>query len=310
MNHSVTAEAPGKINLYFEVGSLQADGYHEVASVYLALALRERVTVTASDQWSVEVSGSLSDSHLSAVPTGEENLVVQAAKLVAAGAGLEVAHPLHFAIDKSVPVAGGMGGGSADAAAAFSAANALYCTGLSDSDLAVAAANLGADVPFALMGGAAIGTGRGDLLIPIDDVHQTHWVLVANHGGLSTPSVYQKLDQLRLGRGQSPEAMPHPEVPAALIQALREGNPHALAGYLRNDLQECAIMAKPELAETIRAGLEAGALAGMVSGSGPTVALLAESAAAAEAIANRLSILGFDALPTFGPTPGATIEVN
>ncbi len=224
MNHSVTADAPGKINLYFEVGPLQPDGYHDVASVYLALGLRERVTLSPADAWSVAVEGSLSSSQLAGVPTGEDNLVVRAAKLVSALAETQPAHPVHFQIDKSVPVAGGMGGGSADAAAALLAANDLYCSGITTSALMKQAGELGADVPFALMGGVAVGTGRGDALEAIEQVKTTHWVLVPHDGGLSTPSVYQKLDALRVSRGLDPAALTAPSNPSGLMEALQSGD--------------------------------------------------------------------------------------
>ncbi len=310
MNHSVTADAPGKINLYFEVGSLQPDGYHDVASVYLALGLRERVSLSPADAWSVSVEGSLSSSQLAGVPTGEDNLVVRAAKLVSALAETQPAHPVHFQIDKSVPVAGGMGGGSADAAAALLAANDLYCSGITTSALMKQAGELGADVPFALMGGVAVGTGRGDALEAIEQVKTTHWVLVPHDGGLSTPSVYQKLDALRVSRGLDPAALPAPSIPAGLIEALQSGDAHELAKHIRNDLEECSIQAIPELAKTISDGVAAGALAGMVSGSGPTVAFLAESPDMAEVIANNLSVLGYEALVTYGPSEGANLEKN
>jgi 4-diphosphocytidyl-2-C-methyl-D-erythritol kinase len=306
----VTASAPGKINIFFAVGPLGADGFHDVFSIYQALDLREEISVTAASEWSVEVSGQLSAEQLSAVPTGEENLVVRAAKVVAAAAEIQQPHPVKFEITKNVPVAGGMGGGSADAAAALMAVDELWCTGLEGDALLKAAAELGADVPFALLGGTAIGTGKGHELVALDSVKRLHWVLVANQKGLSTPSVYKRLDELRSARGQDPTNVPTPTAPKELLAALLSGEPMLVAPLLHNDLQEAALDLMPELSETIANGLAAGALAAMVSGSGPTIALLAQDSAAASDIASRLAAQGHTALATFGPAAGTILEKN
>ncbi len=310
MTNQVTASAPGKINIFFKVGALKSDGYHEVLSVYQALDLRETVSVTSSESWQVSVSGNISAEQISAVPTGEENLVVRAAKVIADIAGLERAHAINFEITKNVPVAGGMGGGSADAAAALLAVDELWCTGVDGEALMNSAAELGADIPFALLGGTAIGVGKGDKLEPIDDVKRLHWVLVPMDVGLSTPRVYAKLDELRSARGENPEQVETPSQPYELISALQLGDAREVAKHLHNDLQEAAVALMPELSITMHAGLAAGALAAMVSGSGPTVAMLAESEAAAESIANHLSFEGYIAIPTFGPAKGTLMEHN
>lgn len=310
MSNRVTVSAPGKINIFFKVGALQDNGYHEVLSVYQALELRETVSVTTSDNWSVSVSGDLSDEQIAAVPTGEDNLVVRAAKSIAELAGIEDPHPVNFEITKNVPVAGGMGGGSADAAAALLAIDELWCTGVDGDALLHKAAELGADIPFALLGGTAIGVGKGDDLEPIYDVKQLHWVLVPMDVGLSTPRVYAKLDEIRAARGENPELVATPSKPRELISALQFGDAREVAKYLHNDLQEAAIALMPELSITMHAGLAAGALAAMVSGSGPTVAMLAESEAAAESIANHLAFEGYIAIPTHGPAKGTLMEHN
>ena len=308
MTNRETASAPGKINIFFKVGALKSDGYHEVLSVYQALDLRETVSVTSAESWRVAVSGNISAEQISAVPTGEENLVVRAAKVIADLAGLERAHPIKFEITKNVPVAGGMGGGSADAAAALLAVDELWCTGVDGEALMNSAAELGADIPFALLGGTAIGVGKGDKLEPIDDVKRLHWVLVPMDAGLSTPRVYAKLDEIRSARGENPEQVETPSKPYELISALQLGDAREVAKHLHNDLQEAAVALMPELSITMHAGLAAGALAAMVSGSGPTVAMLAESEAAAESIANHLSFEGYIAIPTFGPAKGTLME--
>lgn len=310
MNNRVTASAPGKINIHFKVGSLQSDGYHEVLSVYQALDIRETVSVTSSDSWQVSVSGDISEDQIAAVPTGEENLVVKAAKAIANLSQLDQPHCVNFEITKNVPVAGGMGGGSADAAAALLAVDELWCTGVNGEALISAAADLGADIPFALLGGTAIGVGKGDELVPVDGVQRLHWVLVPMDAGLSTPRVYAKLDEMRKARGEDPEAVATPSHPMELISALQTGDVHDVAKLLHNDLQEAAIALMPELSITMHAGIAAGALAAMVSGSGPTVAMLAESEEAAESIANHLAFEGYIAIPTFGPATGTLLEHN
>ncbi len=304
---SISASAPGKTNLFFAVGPLQSDGYHEVASVYLALDLREEVTVTASEEWSVTVTGNIAQSQIEAVPTGAENLVVQAAMKVAEMAGLPAdSNHVAFEVDKHVPVAGGMGGGSADAAAALMAVDALWQTNLG-SRLADSV-RLGADVPFALAGGVAIGVGRGEELTPITDVRPLHLVLVTSDEGLSTPAVYRRLDEIRAARGQNPTSVPVAQVPQQVIEALQSGDLDALSKTFKNDLQEAALDLRPDLAETINAGLAAGALAGFVSGSGPTIAFLSADAHAAEDLAQKLTAQGRRALATSGPAAGAFIR--
>lgn len=304
----IVASAPGKINIFFAVGSLLQNGYHEVASVYQALNIRERVIASESTDWQVQVSGPLSAEQLAGVPTDKNNLVIQAAEAIAQVCSIEDPRPVHFGIAKNVPVAGGMGGGSADAAAALMAVDELWQTRTAGKVMFRLAARLGADVPFALVGGTAIGLGHGEQLESIDGVKKLHWVLVANDAGLSTPDVYRRLDKLREQRGESIIDLPKPQVPTELLEALRSGEPSQVAPLLRNDLQEAAISLMPELGDTIAAGVAAGALAGIVSGSGPTVALLVPSAEVAQEVANRLAVAGHLAMPTFGPAPGTILE--
>ena len=310
MTIQISASAPGKINIFFKVGALKSDGYHDVLSIYQALDLRETVTVADSSRWKVSVSGALSEEQIAAVPTGEENLVVRAAKSIGQLAKLTRIPELSFEITKNVPVAGGMGGGSADAAAAMLAVDELWDTQVDGESLMKAAAELGADIPFALLGGTAIGIGRGDKLDPIDDVQKLHWVLVPMDVGLSTPRVYAKLDEMRAAKGQDPTLVPVPEVPYELIDALVHGDAREVAKHLHNDLQDAAVALMPELSITMHAGLAAGALAAMVSGSGPTIAMLAKSEEAAESIANHLAFEGYIAIPTFGPAKGTLLEKN
>ena len=287
----IRASAPGKINLYFAVGPKLANGYHEVCSVYLALNLRETVGVDFAPELSISVDGTLDQDHLNAVPRDETNLVVRAGRLVT-----EV--PLRFEITKQVPVAGGMGGGSADAAAALVATEAL--TGLMAKQDAV---TLGADVPFALMGGVALGTGVGEKLIPLNMKGELHIVLITSAGGLSTPTVYAKLDELREGANLVPETAP--QEPDELIAALAAGDIGAIARLAHNDLQWAALELKPELQDIIDRAKAAGALTALVSGSGPTVFAIASDSKTAHLIAEEF---GSAAVVTSGPAKGARLE--
>lgn len=300
---SVHVRAPGKINLYLGVGPRHDDGYHALATVFQALSLSEDVIATDAADFSLSVSG-VDDP--GSVPTDDRNLAMRAAKLLAAATGYDGG--VHLELRKSVPVAGGMGGGSADAAAALVACDALWETGLGGTRLHELAARLGADVPFALHGGTCVGTGRGDVLTPALARGRYDWVLVTSDGGLSTPVVYRRLDEYREQNGALADDPANTlEVPASVLQALRSGEPEALAAELANDLQAAALLERPDLQTVIDEGIACGALRGIVSGSGPTVALLCGSPAAASAVRDRLVENGREAIHAYGPAPGARI---
>jgi 4-diphosphocytidyl-2-C-methyl-D-erythritol kinase len=305
VTRTVTARAPGKINVYFRVGPPREDGYHSVASLYLAVSMFEDVSATARADGGVTVSlhpDSTAVTDPEDFPLGEDNLVVRAARLLAEHTGHAAGVDLE--ITKRVPIAGGMGGGSADAAATLVACNALWGTGLNREELGKLGARLGADVPFALSGGAAVGLGVGDELSPLLMRSRTDWVLVPASYGLSTPAVYAELDELRQGRDvQEPT-----EVDPAVVQALVAGDHVLLQGLLENDLAPAARSLAPVLGAVLEMGESAGALASIVSGSGPTIALLVSDEEHAEEVAFQLrDESGLDARPVYGPVHGATI---
>ncbi|RII92265.1 4-(cytidine 5'-diphospho)-2-C-methyl-D-erythritol kinase [Clavibacter michiganensis] len=299
----VHARAPGKINVSLTVGALQDDGYHDVATAYQAVSLYEDVWATKSDGFSVEFGGSIDTSHLT---TGADNLAVRAARLLARSTGYRGG--VHLRIEKNVPIAGGMGGGSADAAATLLACDTLWGTERTRDQLLALGAELGADVPFALAGGTAIGTGRGDRLSPALAKGTFQWVLAIAEFGVSTPDVYGELDKHRERHAQDIfPAQQIPQVDSGVLQALRAGDPHMLAEVLNNDLQAPALHLAPGLGEVLQLGEENGALAGIVSGSGPTVAFLAADLDSALELQIALSAARLTVIRATGPVHGARI---
>ncbi|WP_405780051.1 4-(cytidine 5'-diphospho)-2-C-methyl-D-erythritol kinase [Streptomyces sp. NBC_00859] len=275
----VTVRVPAKVNVQLAVGGARPDGFHDLANVFLAVSLYDEVTATPADTLRITCTGPGADL----VPLDRTNLAARAAELLAARHG--IAPGVHLHIDKDIPVAGGMAGGSADGAGALLACEALWSTGASRDELLDICAELGSDVPFSLVGGAALGTGRGEQLTPLETGGAFHWVFAMADGGLSTPTVFREFDRL------TPDAGP-PQASPALIEALRTGDTVALAGALSNDLQPAALSLRSSLADTLAAGTAAGALAALVSGSGPTTAFLAKDADAAERIAAELVASG------------------
>jgi 4-diphosphocytidyl-2-C-methyl-D-erythritol kinase len=300
---SVTVRAPGKINLYLAVGDRRDNGYHELTTVFHAVSLVDEVTVRSADVLSLEITGEGAE----ALPHDERNLAWQAAELMAEHVGR--APDVSIAIDKSIPVAGGMGGGSADAAAVLVALNSLWELAVPRRDLHMLAAKLGSDVPFALHGGTALGTGRGEELATVLARNTFHWVLAFADGGLSTPAVFSELDRLRISRKPDVSVPPAIGEPGPVVAALAAGDPEQLAPLLGNELQAGALSLKSELRRVLRAGVEAGALAGIVSGSGPTCTFLCRSAAAAVDVGIELSGAGVcrTVRVVSGPVHGARI---
>jgi 4-diphosphocytidyl-2-C-methyl-D-erythritol kinase len=302
---AVVARAPAKVNVHLGVGPLRPDGFHELRTVYLAVSLFDTVTAAHGDGLSLTVTGEGAGGRgADLVPTDRRNLVWRAAELLAASAG--VAPDATLGIDKSIPTAAGLAGGSADAAAALVALDALWGTRASRADLLDLAAQLGSDVPFSLVGGVALGAGRGEQVTPVLSRTRWDWVLGIAGEGLSTPAVYGELDRLRAD-GRVPDAGRLDADP--VLAALRSGPVAALAGTLANDLQAPALALRPALGRALRAATEAGAAAALVSGSGPTVAALADGEQDALRLAAELAGAGVfrTVRAVHGPVAGARL---
>ncbi|MFJ9059706.1 4-(cytidine 5'-diphospho)-2-C-methyl-D-erythritol kinase [Streptomyces sp. NPDC102409] len=298
MTRSVTVRVPAKVNAQLAVGAARPDGFHDLANVFLAVGLYDEVTVTPADALRVTCSG----PDAAQVPLDATNLAARAAIALAARHG--IAPDVHIHIAKDIPVAGGMAGGSADGAAALLACDTLWSTGASQEELLEICAELGSDVPFSLVGGAALGVGRGERLTPVEVGGTFHWVFAVADGGLSTPAVYGEFDRLTAGTD-----VPEPAASPALLSALRKGDATALADALGNDLQAAALSLRPSLTDTLAAGTDAGALAALVSGSGPTTAFLTADEESAHKVADALLASGTcrSARVAPAPAPGATV---
>ena len=301
---SVRVEAPGKVNLFLSAGAPGPDGYHPLTTVFQAVRLIETVTArrqSAQDHGTVTLT--LEEPN-DAVPTDASNLAVRAAELLAEATGVN--EGVDLLLRKRVPVAGGMAGGSADAAATLVACNALWGTNLTLPELSALAARLGADVPFSLTGATAVGSGRGDLVTPIMTRGSYHWVFALAEEGLSTPAVFRHFDELSASGPTDPAVR---DVPEALTAALRAGDVCALAACLHNDLQAAALDLRPELARVIAVAEEAGALRAIVSGSGPTIAALVEDPGSAQRVSRALTASGLvaDVLRADAPVAGARV---
>jgi len=318
----VTVRVPAKVNLQLAVGPLRADGYHDLVTVFHAVSLFDEVTVRPAGQASVQVTG----EDAAAVPAGRTNLAVRAAAALAKAAGPKRVPKPAVAIEirKRIPVAAGLAGGSADAAAALVACNELWQAGLSGAELSEVAAGVGSDVAFALLGGTAVGVGRGEQLTVALAAGTYHWVLAFSAGGLSTPEVYATCDRLRAARAGSPAraggSAGHPrplrpgppQLSTGLMAALRSASPAAVGPLLANDLQPAAISLRPGLRRTLAAGRELGATGAMVSGSGPTCAFLAADAGHARDLAVSLTGAGVcrAVVRVHGPVPGAAVVAS
>jgi len=318
---AVTARVPAKVNLQLAVGPPRADGYHDLVTVFHAVSLFDQVTVGPAEHDAVTVTG----EGAGRVPGGQDNLALRAVTALRAavrGGGSGTPGGVQVTIAKKIPVAAGLAGGSADAAAALVACNELWAAGLTQQQLCEVGATVGSDVAFALLGGTSVGRGRGEQLTPaLVPATQYHWVLAFADGQLSTPEVYATLDRLRGERedgqssraggprGAGPRAMAPPVLDAALMSALRAGDARRVGPRLSNDLQPAAVSLVPALHRTLAAGLELGALGALVAGSGPTCVFLAASAERALDLAVAISGAGVcrSVARVTGPVPGAAV---
>ncbi len=305
----VTVRVPAKLNLQLAVGPPRADGYHDLVTVFHAVSLFDEVTAEPAGRDGVTVTGEGADR----VPADQDNLALRAVTALRAAVGGAARAPgVHISITKRIPVAAGLAGGSADAAGALVACNELWHSGLDQQQLGAVAAKVGSDVTFALLGGTAVGRGRGERLTPaLAPATAYHWVLAFADGQLSTPEVYAALDRLRASGAKAGAKAGHPEpsLDTALMTALRSGDATREGRALSNDLQPAAVALFPALRKTLTAGLELGALGALVAGSGPTCAFLASNAERALDLAVSLSGAGVcrSVVRVTGPVPGTVI---
>lgn len=297
---SVTVRVPAKVNLQLSVGPLRDDGYHDLVNVFHAVSIFDEVVAKESEKVTVRVEG----EGAADVPLDDSNLAIRAAQALAKHAGRT--YGVELVIRKAIPVAGGMAGGSADAAGALVACNELWGLGLPHEDLMEIAGDLGSDVPFSLLGGTAVGTGRGEQLTGVPTAGRFHWVFAIADGGLSTAAVYRECDRVRQATG---EQVAWPQAKEPLLAALRAGDARELGTHLVNDLQPAALMLRQSLVRTLDTGRALGALGGIVSGSGPTVAFLASDEEHAKELAVALTSTGVcrTAVTAHGEVPGAEI---
>ena len=300
-SRGVVARVPAKVNLQLSVGPLGSDGFHEVTTVFQAISLFDDVTVATAlegDGIKISITGQTS----SGVPADSSNLAVKAAELMIKNYDLPA--DLIIKLKKEIPVAGGMAGGSADAAGVIVGLDSLFELGLSRDEMEIVGSKIGSDVPFSICGGVAIGTGRGDQITPALSKGSYNWVLALSGQGLSTPSVYQECDRLREGLSISAPLVSEP-----LMQALRAGDAKALGKALTNELQPAACSLRPALRLVLDVGVDYGALGGIVSGSGPTVAFLVSDDEHAMDLTVALSASGVvsSVVRATGPAHGARI---
>lgn len=299
----VHARAPGKINVFLKVGAVRDDGYHELATAFQSLSLYEDVFASEAPDFSVEFSGSIDTADL---VTDGSNLAIKAARALARATGYRGG--VHLEIEKNVPIAGGMGGGSADAAATLLACDALWGTACTREQLLGIASSLGADVPFSFTGGTAIGVGRGDELSPALAKGRFEWVLVLSEEGLSTPEVYRELDRHRERHLHDFRPISAtPSIDPNVLQALRAGDAAMLADAMHNDLQAPALHIAPGLSSILEIGERNGALAGIISGSGPTIAFLVSDLDSAISLQIALSASRLEVIRVTGPVVGARL---
>lgn len=304
MAERVLVRVPGKINLQLSVGPLESDGYHQLATVFQAVSVFDEVSISIRNDSLISIvpEGKASDFF----PIGEENIAYRAAELMRKR--FEIESGMEIKIKKEIPIAGGMAGGSADAGATIVGIDSLFGLGLKRVEMESIGSQLGADVPFTITGGTAIGTNHGEQLTPVLSRGNYSWVLATSSTGLATPSVYKECDRLRSGM-----EIAKPHVSESLLTALNHGDAKALGKSLANDLQPAACSLKPALRLILDVGIDYGALGAIVSGSGPTVAFLAEDEDHALDLVVALTSSGVvgNVIRATGPVSGArVIESN
>jgi 4-diphosphocytidyl-2C-methyl-D-erythritol kinase len=289
----IYASAPGKLNLFFEVGPLRPDGYHSVTSIYQALEIRQRVGVTPSETWVVETTGELPPEQLDRVPKDELNLCVVAAKALASYCQIGNPQPMRFETYKQVPVAAGLAGGSADAAASLLALNEAWSLGLDFAQLTQVASKVGSDVPFSLLGGTALGTDSGIELEKLDDLKQLHVVLLVSPVGLRTKQVFSVFDQM----------FPEGDISVESGKAFEKVTSGKLLG--KNSLAAPATRLRAELSayQELIPGTR-----GYLSGSGPTIYFVSSDKSEATSWSSRLRSLGHFIIQTTTSRRGAELE--
>jgi 4-diphosphocytidyl-2-C-methyl-D-erythritol kinase len=293
---------PAKVNLQLSVGPKEADGFHNLVSVFQAISIFDDVTVTKTKPGS-GVTIAVSGEHTHGVPEDHSNLAVKAAQLI----GETFETDVHIEIKKSIPVAGGMAGGSADAAGTLVAMDALFQLEMSREELHALGSELGSDVPFMISGGTAIGQGHGDQLTAALSRGTYHWVLALSSVGLSTPAVYAECDRMRAELDIAP-----PQVSDVLMQSLLAADAEAVGRALTNDLQNAACSLRPALSLVLEVGRDYGALGAIVSGSGPTVAFLVADEDSGLDLAVALTASGVvgSVARAHGPVHGAKVISN
>ena len=299
--HPVTVRVPAKVNVYLGVGPKQFDGYHDLATIFQSVGIYDDITIEPAEKFEIRPEG----IYAASIPTDESNLVWKAVSLVARACGQDP--NVAVTINKSIPVAAGMAGGSADAAAALVASDAYWRAGIARQQLDEMAQTLGSDVPFMLHGGCALGTGRGNVLAPVMTRGTFHWVFATFNEGLSTAKVYDRFDNV-----STLDEDYLPEVPSDVLAALAQSDAVALGSSLHNDLQVAALTLRPSLANTLEFGLDHGALGTVVSGSGPTCAFLTKDDASAIDLTVALAGSGLcdSAVRAHGPVHGARIVLH
>lgn len=299
VSSTVRVRVPAKVNLHLAVGPLRENGFHDLTTVFQAVGIYDEVVARDGRGISLTATGTAADG----VPEDSSNLAWRAAQLLAEHCAVDA--DVHLVLDKTIPVAGGMAGGSADAAAALLACASLWRTGTPRTELLELARHLGSDAVFPLMGGTALGTGRGEVVSPVLATGVFHWVFVLADFGISAGDAYRELDRLRAAGDAPPSAGDADRV----LDAVRAGDPHSLAPALANDLEAAALSLRPELQGVLHAGIDGGALAGIVSGSGPTCAFLCADEDSAQELSRALDSdrVGTGTRVAMAPVTGARV---